>query len=356
MRVFEHSPRRPARVRRTRDAAPRWSSAPPTAGSPPPGWCWPPTPSPSPVRRLRKYIVPVYDYVLMTEPLDPAQRAAIGWDRRQGIGSTGNQFLYFRQTADHRILFGGYDAVYHYGSAMGPPSSSGRPRSPCCRALFAETFPQLEDVRFTHSWSGAIDTCSRFCAFFDRSHDGRVASVAGYTGLGVGASRFGARVALDLVSGAETELTRLRFVRRKPIPFPPEPVRSIGISLTRWSHGPGRRPPGEAEPVAAGARPGGARASTPDPGGLLGCRLACAGMVDPRVPPPASLSVKDATGTVCRPWWARVRRGGARGDDRRRCRGNQERGHPGRGSMLPLQHEVRAGGPRRCRGGKAGRP
>ena len=32
-----------------------------------------------------------------------------------------------------------------------------------------------------------------------------------------------------------TELTRLQFVRSKPIPFPPEPVRSIGINLTRWS-------------------------------------------------------------------------------------------------------------------------
>ena len=92
----------------------------PRPGRPPPGWCSATNASPSPVRRLRKYVVPVYDYVLMTEPLDPAQREAIGWARRQGIGSTGNQFLYFRQTADHRILFGGYDAVYHYGNAMGP--------------------------------------------------------------------------------------------------------------------------------------------------------------------------------------------------------------------------------------------
>jgi hypothetical protein len=61
--------------------------------------------------------------------------------------------------------------------------------------------------------------------------------VAGYTGLGVGASRFGARVALDLVSDVDTDLTRLRFVRSKPIPFPPEPIRSIGIGLTRWSLG-----------------------------------------------------------------------------------------------------------------------
>ncbi len=191
--------------------------------------------SPSPVKRLRKYIVPVYDYVLMTEPLTPVQTEAIGWERRQGIGTSGNQFLYYRRTADDRILFGGYDAIYHYGNAMGA-SLEQRPASfERLSTLFAETFPALEDVRFTHAWAGAIDTCSRFCAFFDRSFDGRVAAAAGYTGLGVGASRFGARVALDLVSGHETELTRLAFVRSKPIPFPPEPLRSVGINLTRWS-------------------------------------------------------------------------------------------------------------------------
>ena len=190
---------------------------------------------PSPVKRLRKYVVPVYDYVLMTEPLTAEQQAAIGWARRQGIGSTGNQFLYFRPTADNRILFGGYDAVYYYGNRMGPALEQRPATFELLSTQFALMFPQLEDVRFTHSWSGAIDTCSRFCAFFDRSFDGRVSSVAGYTGLGVGASRFGARVALDLVSGQETELTRLEFVQRKPIPFPPEPVRSIGINLTRWS-------------------------------------------------------------------------------------------------------------------------
>jgi glycine/D-amino acid oxidase-like deaminating enzyme len=191
--------------------------------------------SPSPVRRLRKYIVPVYDYVLMSEPLSPAQTAAIGWERRQGIGTTGNQFLYYRRTADNRILFGGYDAIYHYGNKMGAALEQRPASFTTLSTLFAETFPALEDVAFTHSWSGAIDTCSRFCAFFDRSFDGRVASVAGYTGLGVGASRFGARVALDLVSGRHTHLTRLAFVGSKPIPFPPEPVRSIGINLTRWS-------------------------------------------------------------------------------------------------------------------------
>ena len=67
------------------------------------------------LRRLRLHTVPVYDYVLMTEPLSADQLAAIGWRNRQGIGDTANQFHYYRLTADNRILWGGYDAIYHYG-------------------------------------------------------------------------------------------------------------------------------------------------------------------------------------------------------------------------------------------------
>jgi hypothetical protein len=40
---------------------------------------------------------------------------------------------------------------------------------------------------------------------------------------------------LDLLSGTPTALTGLRVVRTKPLPFPPEPVRTAAIQLTRWS-------------------------------------------------------------------------------------------------------------------------
>jgi hypothetical protein len=60
-----------------------------------------------------------------------------------------------------------------------------------------------------------------------------VAWAAGYTGLGVGASRFGARVALDLVDALETERTDLKMIRRSPFPFPPEPLRWPAIQITR---------------------------------------------------------------------------------------------------------------------------
>jgi len=78
-----------------------------------------------------------------------------------------------------------------------------------------------------------IDTCSRFSPFWGSALDGRVGYVAGYTGLGVGASRFGAQVMLERLAGEPTERTELAMVRRKPVPFPPEPLRWGGIQLTR---------------------------------------------------------------------------------------------------------------------------
>jgi glycine/D-amino acid oxidase-like deaminating enzyme len=187
------------------------------------------------LRRLRPFLVPVYDYVLMTEPLTAAQLAGIGWRHRQGAADAGNQFHYFRLTADNRILWGGYDAVYYNGGRI----TAARDQRPETFALLADqfftTFPQLVDVRFSHAWGGVIDTCARFCAFYGTAHGGRLAYAAGYTGLGVAASRFGANVMLDLLGGEPTERTALSMVRTKPVPFPPEPVRSAVIQLTRAS-------------------------------------------------------------------------------------------------------------------------
>jgi glycine/D-amino acid oxidase-like deaminating enzyme len=187
------------------------------------------------LRRLRYYLVPVYDYVLVTEPLSAAQVDSIGWRRRQGVGDSANQFHYYRLTADNRILWGGYDAVYYFGSKIAASLDQRPVTFGKLAEHFFETFPQLEGVRFSHSWGGVIDTCARFCAFFGTARAGRLAYAAGYTGLGVGASRFGARVVLDLLGSEPTELTGLEMVRTKPIPFPPEPARSAGIQLTRWS-------------------------------------------------------------------------------------------------------------------------
>lgn len=187
------------------------------------------------LRRLRHFVVPVYDYALMTEPLPADRLAELGWRNRQGVGDSGNQFHYYRLTDDNRILWGGYDAVYYNGGLVKPEYDQRDETFETLAGHFFATFPQLTDVRFTHRWGGVIDTCSRFSAFYGQAHGGRLAYAVGYTGMGVGATRFGANVMLDLLSGEPTERTELRMVQEKPVPFPPEPVRSGVIQLTRWS-------------------------------------------------------------------------------------------------------------------------
>lgn len=190
---------------------------------------------PSLVRRARKYVVPVFDYQLVTEPLTEAQHEAIGWRGREGVSDAGNQFHYYRLTADGSILWGGYDAIYAFRGKVQQSYDFNADTYATLAAHFLDTFPQLAGIKFTHGWGGAIDTCTRFSPFWGTAHHGRVAYVLGFTGLGVGATRFGAATMLDLLDGLDTPRTRLRMVRRKPLPFPPEPLRWFFIRITQWS-------------------------------------------------------------------------------------------------------------------------
>jgi hypothetical protein len=144
-----------------------------------------------------------------------------------------NQFHYFRTTADGRILWGGFDAIYHWNNGFGPELEN-RPASFAHLAEhFFQAFPQLEGLRFTHAWGGAIDTCSRFSPFWGTAHHVKLHMVwAPWTQVSATLRR---QVMLDLLDNKKTERTELEFVRTKPIPFPPEPLRSIGINLSRWS-------------------------------------------------------------------------------------------------------------------------
>jgi glycine/D-amino acid oxidase-like deaminating enzyme len=199
-------------------------------------------------KAIRRLVAPVYDYALVTEPLSDAQRGEIGWEARQGIADRGNRFHYYRLTPDDRVLFGGYEALYHFGNRVGPELDRHARTFALLREHLLATFPALEGIGITHAWGGPIDTCSRFCVTFGRALGGTAVYAVGYTGLGVAATRWGARTALDLLDGADTPRTRLELVRKRPLPFPPEPARWAVIQATKRAlaradeHG-GRRGP-----------------------------------------------------------------------------------------------------------------
>lgn len=185
------------------------------------------------LRRTSRHFVPVYDYILLTEPLTAAQHARIGWAGRQGIADSGSQFHYYRLTGDDRILWGGYDAVYRFGNGIGPRFDHRRATYDLLARHFRATFPQLADVRFVRWWGGAIATTTRFTATFGEALGGRVVYALGYTGLGVAATRFAGRVLRDTLLVPDSSLLDMRLVSAPPFPFPPEPLRWAGVELTR---------------------------------------------------------------------------------------------------------------------------
>ena len=55
----------------------------------------------------------------------------------------------------------------------------------------------------------------------------------GYTGLGVGASRWAGGVVRDFILRPDEDRLSLRLVSSPPIPFPPESMRSAAVNLVR---------------------------------------------------------------------------------------------------------------------------
>ena len=167
---------------------------------------------------------------------DAGQRDAIGWARPRGHVRRG-QPVPLLPAVGRRP-----DPVGRLRRDLPPrqrgqarATTRGRRRSTSSARHFVETFPQLDGIRSPHRWGGAIDTTTRFSVTFGQTLGGRVHYALGYTGLGVGASRWAAGILRDIVLRPDSDLLRLRFVRSRPFPIPPEPARTPAVELMRRS-------------------------------------------------------------------------------------------------------------------------
>lgn len=177
--------------------------------------------------------MPLYTYVVVTEPLSDAQWETIGWAQRHGIEDQRNYVHYYRPTADGRVLWGGTDAVYHYGGPISPRRDRNERIRRRLEREFLATFPQLGRVRFTHHWGGPISVTSRFVPRIGSLDGGRVHYAYGYSGHGVAPAHTAGRILRDRVLGRDTDDTRVCFVDTRQPDYPPEPLTYVGAELTR---------------------------------------------------------------------------------------------------------------------------
>ncbi|WP_250517246.1 FAD-dependent oxidoreductase [Caballeronia sp. INDeC2] len=180
---------------------------------------------------INRRVLQVRDHVLATEPLTDEQLSRIGWKQRQGIYDTRTQLNYFRLTKNNNIIFGGL-VSYHFDGDPNPPRDQKRDTYYRLAQAFYTTFPQLSDVRFSHAWGGPIDYCSRGSVFAKRYLGDKAVFVAGYTGFGVAASRFGAFMGLNILFDRDSPERALDIANQSPTYIPPEPVRWLAAKVT----------------------------------------------------------------------------------------------------------------------------
>jgi len=181
---------------------------------------------------IAKWVVPLYTYIVLTEPLTPAQWDSIGWKGRQGIEDRLGGLHYYRPTTDGRIAWGGDAFPYHFGSGIGPQFDQDETVFARLRASFARTFPTLSGVKFTHAWGGPVGITIRFVPTFGSLEGGRIHYGVGYCGHGVAPTYVGGEILRDLVLDKKTERTNLCFVKKEAIAFPPEPLRYLAVTTS----------------------------------------------------------------------------------------------------------------------------
>jgi glycine/D-amino acid oxidase-like deaminating enzyme len=178
---------------------------------------------------FRRTLAPVYSLMIATEPLPPAVWDRIGLDRRETFGDHRHLIIYGQRTADDRLAFGGRGAPYHFGSKVRPSYDRVPAVFDALRRSLIELFGI--DPPVAYRWGGPIGVPRDWMPSVGL-RDG-VAWGGGYVGDGVAAANLAGRTLADLITGNDTELTRLPWVGHRSRPWEPEPVRWLGINATR---------------------------------------------------------------------------------------------------------------------------
>jgi glycine/D-amino acid oxidase-like deaminating enzyme len=181
---------------------------------------------------FKSRILPVHGWASATEPLSEAQMRSIGWAGRESLWdmrSTG--LMYLRLSADNRIVFGEGGAIPYDAS---PSSGNYQPIIDEMQRSLLVSFPQLEGVRFTHTWGGTMAiTKDGMPSVGTLGDSDNIFHAVAFQGDGVVMAQLAGRIAAELISGEDTPLRRLALVNKQMPYIGPEPIRNLGAAVYR---------------------------------------------------------------------------------------------------------------------------
>lgn len=182
------------------------------------------------LRGHKRRVVPLYSYVIATEPLPVSTWEQIGWSDRETVADGRNMVTYAQRTADGRIVFGGRGAPYKFGSDIhSDHDTSGNVHAKIIETMH-EMFPQTRNVRISHRWGGPLGVPRDWHPFVTTDPATGAIHVGGFVGDGVALSYLAGQVAAARITGSNTELLDLPINDHGSRRWEPEPFRWLGIN------------------------------------------------------------------------------------------------------------------------------
>jgi glycine/D-amino acid oxidase-like deaminating enzyme len=178
----------------------------------------------------RRTLAPVYSLIIATEPLPDSTWDEIGLRDRETFSDFRHLIVYGQRSADGRMVFGGRGAPYHYGSRVEASYDRVPAVFDALRETLVELFPVLRDAAVTHRWGGPLGIARDWHASVGLDRGTGLAWAGGYVGDGVSTTNLAGRTLADLVTGRDTELTRLPWVGHRSRLWEPEPLRWLGAN------------------------------------------------------------------------------------------------------------------------------
>ena len=158
-------------------------------------------------RKVAAKVMPINNFIVATEPLDPQQRGNL---IKNNYAVADSKFVvnYFRFSQDHRLLFGGSES---YGYRF-PNDIKASVRKPMLKI-----YPQLKDIRLDYAWGGTLGiTMNRMPHFADLGNN--IISMSGYSGHGVAMATYAGRILSETLSGDRRQFELLRDIPTASFP------------------------------------------------------------------------------------------------------------------------------------------
>jgi len=183
---------------------------------------------------LGRYQLPVQSLLVATEPLAESVWEEIGLSQGQAFSESSRQVTYGQRSMDNRLVFGARGG-YQFASKLRHDFDLTRDEVELRRYLFGELFPQLKNVRISHSWGGNLGMSRHFKPHMLCDRRKGIALSGGYGGEGVGASNLGGRTLADLILERDSPLVHQPWVMPECglealRAWEPEPCRWLGYN------------------------------------------------------------------------------------------------------------------------------